>query len=143
MDTVASVSTAVEHFRRRARETEHDAIFCEKYCSVALPELHRVRKIFRQKKLLVVVQDAFFTETCQLADIVLPAAIWGEKEGTFINSERRFGLAGTTSHCHDLTTQSVAERAKRSRTAGCCGTTIMKDGLARNTPNAPSARQFG
>ena len=28
----------------------------------------------------------------QLADLVLPAAAWGEKEGTFINSERRIGL---------------------------------------------------
>jgi assimilatory nitrate reductase catalytic subunit len=32
------------------------------------------------------------TETARLADIVLPAAGWGEKEGTFINSERRIGL---------------------------------------------------
>ena len=32
------------------------------------------------------------TETAQLADLVLPAAAWGEKEGTFINSERRIGL---------------------------------------------------
>src|SRR5213076_2146065 len=32
------------------------------------------------------------TETAQLADLLLPAAGWGEKEGTFINSERRIGL---------------------------------------------------
>jgi assimilatory nitrate reductase catalytic subunit len=32
------------------------------------------------------------TETARCADLVLPAAGWGEKEGTFINSERRFGL---------------------------------------------------
>ena len=32
------------------------------------------------------------TETAQRADLVLPAAGWGEKEGTFINSERRIGL---------------------------------------------------
>jgi assimilatory nitrate reductase catalytic subunit len=31
------------------------------------------------------------TETAERADIVLPAAGWGEKEGTFINSERRVG----------------------------------------------------
>jgi len=42
---------------------------------------------------LLVVQDMYHTtETAQLADIVLPAAAWGEKEGTFINSERRIGL---------------------------------------------------
>jgi assimilatory nitrate reductase catalytic subunit len=34
----------------------------------------------------------FSTETAQLADLVLPAAGWGEKEGTFINSERRVGV---------------------------------------------------
>ena len=32
------------------------------------------------------------TETAQQADLVLPAAGWGEKEGTFINSERRVGV---------------------------------------------------
>ena len=32
------------------------------------------------------------TETAQMADLVLPAAGWGEKDGTFINSERRIGL---------------------------------------------------
>jgi len=41
----------------------------------------------------LVVQDMYHsTETAQLADLVLPAAGWGEKEGTFINSERRIGL---------------------------------------------------
>ena len=37
-----------------------------------------------------VVQDGFHpTPTSELADLVLPAAIWGEKEGTYTNSERR------------------------------------------------------
>jgi len=41
---------------------------------------------------VLVVQDMYATtETARLADIVLPAAGWGEKEGTFINSERRYG----------------------------------------------------
>ncbi|MEM7159426.1 MAG: nitrate reductase [Myxococcota bacterium] len=40
----------------------------------------------------VVVQDLFAdTETARRADLVLPAAGWGEKDGTFINSERRLG----------------------------------------------------
>ena len=39
------------------------------------------------------VQDLYHsTETAQQADLILPAAGWGEKEGTFINSERRIGL---------------------------------------------------
>lgn len=38
----------------------------------------------------LVVQDGFHpTPTTELADLVLPAAIWGEKEGTYTNSERR------------------------------------------------------
>jgi len=41
----------------------------------------------------LVVQDMYHTtETAQLADLVLPAAGWGEKHGSFINSERRIGL---------------------------------------------------
>jgi assimilatory nitrate reductase catalytic subunit len=38
---------------------------------------------------LLVVQDGFETPTTAVADVVLPAAIWGEKEGTYTNSERR------------------------------------------------------
>lgn len=42
---------------------------------------------------LLVVQDMYATtETARHAHIVLPAAGWGEKDGTFINSERRIGL---------------------------------------------------
>jgi assimilatory nitrate reductase catalytic subunit len=41
----------------------------------------------------LVVQDMYEdTETAVRADILLPAAGWGEKEGTFINSERRIGV---------------------------------------------------
>jgi assimilatory nitrate reductase catalytic subunit len=41
----------------------------------------------------LVVQDMYSTTlTAQRADLVLPAAGWGEKEGTFINSERRVGI---------------------------------------------------
>ena len=42
----------------------------------------------------LVVQDMYATtETARLAHLVLPAAAWGEKDGTFINSERRIGLS--------------------------------------------------
>lgn len=41
----------------------------------------------------LVVQDIYdSTETAQLADLILPAAGWGEKDGTLINSERRIGI---------------------------------------------------
>ena len=46
----------------------------------------------REELDFLVVQDMYATtETAGLADLVLPAAGWGEKEGTFINSERRIG----------------------------------------------------
>ena len=38
---------------------------------------------------LLVVQDIFLTETAEMADVVLPAASFAEKEGTFTNTERR------------------------------------------------------
>lgn len=39
---------------------------------------------------VLVVQDGFHpTPTTELADIMLPAAVWGEKEGSYTNSERR------------------------------------------------------
>lgn len=37
----------------------------------------------------LVVQNLFLTETAKLADVVLPAASFAEKEGTFTNTERR------------------------------------------------------
>ncbi len=37
----------------------------------------------------LVVQDIFLTETAALADVVLPAACYAEKDGTFTNTERR------------------------------------------------------
>ncbi len=41
----------------------------------------------------LVVQDMYATtETARMADVVLPAAGWGEKDGILINSERRLGL---------------------------------------------------
>jgi len=42
------------------------------------------------KKLdFLVVQDIFMSETAELADVVLPAASFAEKDGTFTNTERR------------------------------------------------------
>ncbi len=46
----------------------------------------------------LVVQDMYATtETARRAHLVLPAAGWGEKDGTFINSERRIGLTRAVS----------------------------------------------
>ncbi|WP_020659553.1 molybdopterin oxidoreductase family protein [Amycolatopsis benzoatilytica] len=61
--------------------------------AVSLPELARVRRILGQDRLFVVVQDAFRTETAEFADVVLPAAMWGEKTGTFTNADRTVHLS--------------------------------------------------
>ncbi|MBM7062078.1 molybdopterin-dependent oxidoreductase [Pseudomonas sp. UL073] len=55
----------------------------------SLPDQTRVREALAACP-FVVVQEAFFTtETCAYADLLLPAASWGEKDGTVTNSERR------------------------------------------------------
>jgi len=52
----------------------------------------RARGLLKKLDFLV-AQDMFAdTDTAQAAHLFLPAAAWGEKEGTFINSERRLGL---------------------------------------------------
>lgn len=56
--------------------------------AVSLPELSRIRRILQKPELFVIVQDPFLTETAELADVVLPAAIWGEKTGTYTNVDR-------------------------------------------------------
>lgn len=52
------------------------------------PNLAHAREAIGKLDFLV-VQDIFMHETAELADVVLPAASFAEKEGTFTNSERR------------------------------------------------------
>jgi len=52
------------------------------------PDSEHAIKAMQQLDLLV-VQDIFLTETGKLADVVLPASSFAEKEGTFANTERR------------------------------------------------------
>jgi predicted molibdopterin-dependent oxidoreductase YjgC len=40
-----------------------------------------------------VVQDIFMSETARFADVVLPATTWGEKTGTYTNTDRTVALA--------------------------------------------------
>ena len=61
--------------------------------AVSLPELHRIREVLGQERLFLIVQDLFMTETAELADVVLPAATWAEKTGTFTNSDRTVHLS--------------------------------------------------
>lgn len=60
--------------------------------AVSLPDSAKVHDALRKAE-LVVVQDAYHpTETSALADLVLPAAQWPEKDGTTTSSERRVTL---------------------------------------------------
>ncbi len=52
------------------------------------PDANHVRKALENLDFLV-VQEIFMSETAKLADVVLPAACYAEKNGTFTNSERR------------------------------------------------------
>jgi formate dehydrogenase alpha subunit len=51
-------------------------------------DLNHAQKSFEHLDFLL-VQDIFLTETARLADVVLPAACFAEKDGTFANTERR------------------------------------------------------
>jgi formate dehydrogenase alpha subunit len=51
------------------------------------PDVNHTVKALKKLDLLV-VQDIFLTETAELADVVLPAACFAEKDGTFTNTAR-------------------------------------------------------
>ena len=59
----------------------------------AVSMMHRATRLRTLNGVFLIVQDGFAdTETAQLADILLPAAIWGEKTGCMTNAERRCTL---------------------------------------------------
>ena len=80
--------TAVAMFEAAARgELEVLWIVCTNP-AMSMPDQHMVRQALERTP-LVIVQEAFAaTETTAFADLVLPAATWGEKDGTVTNSER-------------------------------------------------------
>jgi anaerobic selenocysteine-containing dehydrogenase len=60
--------------------------------AASMPDLARMRRILGGDVFLV-VQDLYETETTRYADVVLPAAGWGEKTGTFTNADRTVHLS--------------------------------------------------
>lgn len=58
---------------------------------ISSPHTERVRETLENME-FVVVQDIFLTETAKYADVILPAATFAEKDGSFINTERRVQL---------------------------------------------------
>ncbi|SOD66643.1 Molybdopterin oxidoreductase Fe4S4 domain-containing protein [Streptomyces zhaozhouensis] len=61
--------------------------------AVSLPDLRRIRSLLSRDQLFLVVSDAFPNETTALADVVLPAALWGEKTGCYTNPDRTVHLS--------------------------------------------------
>jgi nitrate reductase (cytochrome) len=56
---------------------------------VTMPDLNRYRAAAEKDGRFLVVSDVYPTPTTDVADVVLPAALWFEQEGLFGNSERR------------------------------------------------------
>ncbi len=56
---------------------------------VTMPNLNRYRKAALKEERFIVVSDVYPTPTTEIADVVLPSAMWVEREGFFGNSERR------------------------------------------------------
>ncbi len=56
--------------------------------AVSYPDSNHVKRSLEKLDFLV-VQDIFWTETCEYADVVLPGASFAEKDGTFTSGERR------------------------------------------------------
>jgi predicted molibdopterin-dependent oxidoreductase YjgC len=84
------------------------------------PNINHARKALESVKFLV-VQDIFLTETAELADVVLPAAAYAEKEGTFTNTERRVqrvrqALLPPKGACDDLSIiKAISDRMDPAR----------------------------
>src|SRR6202000_3315410 len=55
---------------------------------VSMPNADRVRAALERCELVVVSDCVADTDTTRLAHVLLPAAAWGEKDGTVTNSER-------------------------------------------------------
>ncbi|MBU1720854.1 MAG: formate dehydrogenase subunit alpha, partial [Bacteroidetes bacterium] len=80
--THTEIITAIEHGSIKALyQVGENPVLSE-------ADANHVKKAL-QKLDFFVVQDIFMTETAQYADVVLPAASFAEKDGTFTNTERR------------------------------------------------------
>ncbi len=55
---------------------------------VSYPDSNHVKKMFGKLDFLV-MQDIFWNESCEYADVVLPGTCFAEKDGTFTSGERR------------------------------------------------------
>nr|WP_280662998.1 assimilatory nitrate reductase NasA [Halomicroarcula amylolytica] len=70
-----------------------------------MPDAANVRRSLDD--VFLVAQDAFRSETVEHADVVLPAATWGECEGTTMNMERRVSRVTAVSDTVDTVRQDI------------------------------------
>ncbi len=81
--------TAVELFQAIERDEVRMVWIACTNPAQSMPDANAVRRALARAE-FVVVQDAFRdTDTCERADLLLPATGWAEREGTVTNSERR------------------------------------------------------
>ncbi|NOX53591.1 MAG: molybdopterin-dependent oxidoreductase [Planctomycetes bacterium] len=83
----------IELFRALAEDKIKAMLVLTTNPGQSLPNLNKYRDAMgkgRPNKPFIVVADAYPTRTTELADVVLPAAMWTEKEGVFGMSERRY-----------------------------------------------------
>ena len=73
--------------------------------AAGMPDAEAVRETLEET--FLVVQDAFRTETVELADVVLPAATWGETEGTATNMERTISRVRATTELPSKVRQDI------------------------------------
>ena len=79
--------TVVEMMNEAARGNIKAMYIMGENPMISDPDISHVKEGLKNLEFLV-VQDIFLTETAQLADVVLPAASYAEKEGTFTSTER-------------------------------------------------------
>jgi assimilatory nitrate reductase catalytic subunit len=73
--------------------------------AAGMPDAEAVQETLEET--FLVVQDAFRTETVELADVVLPAATWGETEGTATNMERTISRVRATTELPSKVRQDI------------------------------------
>lgn len=80
--------TAVELFKALAQGKVKSVWIMGTNPLVSMPNLKTVRQALEKAELIVVNDIYHPTETTQMADVILPAAQWSERDGTVTNSER-------------------------------------------------------
>jgi anaerobic selenocysteine-containing dehydrogenase len=90
------------------------------------PDMNHTLKALNKLDFLV-VQDLFLTETAELADVVLPAASFAEKDGTFTNSKGRVQRLNAAIH-------PAGEARPEWMILSALGTKLGVDGVAVDAP---------